>query len=526
MGDDVVLDKSKKVSSTIADNKDDFEISDGGHDAEMEQRIAQELLFLSSQHSMEERRAHNKGRNKLQPRHALEFQSQDGLFDQFARAVCQAGVIPRKELFETWAMALYVHHYFPTVTRTADLACSHGLLSWALLLLSTQGNVNNNNNNLEMPDTSATSSNPHDTNSQAQHLDANNNNQSKRSPSQSLVCIDIHMPKSAERIAAIMLEHWPAFKEYWDFVEGPVEAVEPDSSTLLVGIHACGMLSDKIIQLAMEGNTPLALVPCCHSKKCLSADQSREFLQVLDHNEKAKDDISPTLKKNDLENIHGTMDPINLADFIDSYRIQLLKDAGFHVREVFIPKVFTPKNRILIATPPPANTQDTKSNSANHTKIGEKRQRLSLTTKGQPHWGEPKFTIPLADTEMARQEVQLLAGRVASNLRKKTPPISLCLSLFLPLHLVKMTAGDLQAIVDATIITHQPPSTTTTVTTSLPPQVEAILDDAFWHEESKQYARTFRIYYPGCRTRVQAQEYHRSIRSAIPNSLPGVVVRY
>src|SRR5215468_8470922 len=56
------------------------------------------------------------------------------LFHRVARAVCEAGCLPRKELFEAWEMARRVRRRFRG-GRVVDLAGGHGLLGQALLLL-------------------------------------------------------------------------------------------------------------------------------------------------------------------------------------------------------------------------------------------------------------------------------------------------------------------------------------------------------------------------------------------------------
>ena len=95
-------------------------------------------------------------RKKLRQRHAHLFDNQttddddnntDHLFDQFAKAICMAGVVAQKEVFETWAAAVYIHSSFlsnegnSTIRpkrRVVDVAGGHGLLSWALLLLDDE----------------------------------------------------------------------------------------------------------------------------------------------------------------------------------------------------------------------------------------------------------------------------------------------------------------------------------------------------------------------------------------------------
>src|SRR6478752_4005156 len=58
----------------------------------------------------------------------------DTLFDRLARAVCTAGCLPRKELYESWEVARRTRRRFRG-GRIVDLAAGHGLLAYALLLL-------------------------------------------------------------------------------------------------------------------------------------------------------------------------------------------------------------------------------------------------------------------------------------------------------------------------------------------------------------------------------------------------------
>ncbi|MCW8140914.1 MAG: methyltransferase domain-containing protein, partial [Planctomycetota bacterium] len=58
----------------------------------------------------------------------------DTLFDAVGRVVSEAACLPRKELFEAWAVAKRVHRRL--VGRPiVDLAAGHGLLAHLLLLL-------------------------------------------------------------------------------------------------------------------------------------------------------------------------------------------------------------------------------------------------------------------------------------------------------------------------------------------------------------------------------------------------------
>src|SRR6186713_2549185 len=56
------------------------------------------------------------------------------LFHRVARAVCHAGCLPRKELYEAWEVARRVRRVFRG-GRVVDLAAGHALLAQIMLLL-------------------------------------------------------------------------------------------------------------------------------------------------------------------------------------------------------------------------------------------------------------------------------------------------------------------------------------------------------------------------------------------------------
>ena len=58
----------------------------------------------------------------------------DTLFDRIGRAVCEAGCLPRKELYEAWEVARRARRLFRG-GRVVDLAAGHGLLAHILLIL-------------------------------------------------------------------------------------------------------------------------------------------------------------------------------------------------------------------------------------------------------------------------------------------------------------------------------------------------------------------------------------------------------
>jgi hypothetical protein len=76
---------------------------------------------------------HHGSKNRLMPQHAELFPGET-LFNRVARAVCSAGVLPRKELYECWEVARRVRRKFRG-GRVVDWACGHGLLAHLMLVL-------------------------------------------------------------------------------------------------------------------------------------------------------------------------------------------------------------------------------------------------------------------------------------------------------------------------------------------------------------------------------------------------------
>ena len=182
-------------------------------------------------------------RGKLTGKHAALFAG-NTTFDRLGRALCETGVVPRKELFETWAAALLIQKAFPSTRRIADLAAGHGLLSWCLLLLDDEARG-----------------------AGAGAGNVGGGAEASSAELRSAICVDRRMPGSADVIANAILgefEHGPAgptqLSERWSFVEGDLATVEPHASCLLTSVHACGTLSDYLVEMAISGNASLALV--------------------------------------------------------------------------------------------------------------------------------------------------------------------------------------------------------------------------------------------------------------------------
>lgn len=212
-------------------------------------------------------------RNRLNERLIHTFTG-DTLFDVIARAVCRAGCLPRKELFEAWEVARRVRRRFRG-GRVVDLACGHGLLAQILLLLDDS--------------------------------------------SPEALAVDLRIPKSASTLAASMSDSWPRLQDSIRFIETDLRDVRLHHDDVIVSAHACGGLTDLILDRAVEARARVAVLPCCHD-----------------------------LRDADLGGLEGWMDgPLAM----DAVRVSRLRSQGYRVFTQQIPGDITPKNRLLLAEP-------------------------------------------------------------------------------------------------------------------------------------------------------------------------------
>lgn len=205
--------------------------------------------------------------------HDLGRFGSETLFDRIARAVCAAECVPRKELFESWEVARRVRRRLRG-GRVVDLACGHGLIAHLMLILDD------------------------------------------RSPC--ALAADVQLPPSASRVARSLASTWPRIAERVTLEARTVASVDLDSNDIVVSAHACGALTDEILERAIEAGASLAVLPCCHDAK-----------------------------RNDTGGLEGWMD---VALAIDATRAARLRSRGYVVHTQAIPPEITPKNRLLIAT--------------------------------------------------------------------------------------------------------------------------------------------------------------------------------
>ena len=417
----------------------------------------------------------------------------DMLFDQFAQAVCNAGVVAQKEVFETWASALYIYSSFLSsesancnnikpIHRVADIAGGHGLLAWAFLLLDD-----------EHQRSQAT-----ETESSSQPLTA--------------FCLDVHMPRSAELIHSAMIQQFPHLEKRFDYVEGRLEQLVPHPSCLLASVHACGILSDILVSTAAEQSVPLAVVPCCHSRKEKVLEVASPFAKSL------YDDI--ILSKGIVP---------NLADRLDEARMVALENAGMDVYEVYIPTLFTDKNRLIMAFPIEGRAKSLLITESDHDtpKQPVMRGRMPPLSETSSSIILPKarymkgFSVPCKDDTKSREIVTKLSGKIAANNRKEamhnrnhTKSPQMDISMWLPNEDVGLSEEALTNIIESK---HSNVKCTITK-----------LGSVYVSPDGRK-AQTFRFLYSSSSETVlpfeDAKSMHEELYKLIPVTFPGAECR-
>ena len=197
----------------------------------------------------------------------------DTLFHRVARAVCHVRCLPRKELFEAWEMARRVRRRFRG-GRVIDLGGGHGLLAQIMLLLDD--------------------SSPH------------------------ALVVDTALPASSAKVHETLVRAWPRLAGRITFVAAALEDTDLLASDVVVSCHACGGLTDRVLQRAVSARARVAVLPCCHD---LAGDTGQ---------------------------LTGWVDGPAAVDIVRAMR---LSEHGYRVWTQTIPAEITVKNRLLLGAP-------------------------------------------------------------------------------------------------------------------------------------------------------------------------------
>src|SRR5262249_40914018 len=141
------------------------------------------------------------------------------------------------------------------------------------------------------------------------------------------LAVDTVVPPSAATLHQALVERWPRLAGRFTFVASPVDVVEILPGDIVVSVHACGGLTDVVLELATVARARVGVLPCCH-------------------------DV-------------GAPEPGALSGWwdkalaIDVGRARRVAAQGYHIWTQRIPQDIPPKNRLLIGAPAgaPAHVQ-------------------------------------------------------------------------------------------------------------------------------------------------------------------------
>ena len=232
------------------------------------------LRFFPQLNHLSDQRWLRSNAKLCQKKAAAHFGS-DSLQDTLIRAIADQRILSIKEVMETF-------EFFARTRKTtkaacvADMCCGHGLLG--LLFAVFERKVAR------------------------------------------VVLVDKLEPESRSKLIAVVAGVAPWIVDKVQSHEVKLNVAEEllPANCSIVSAHACGVLSDQCIDIAIRIEGRLAILPCCYPKASCNAPPAVQAAFGL-----------------------------NAAYDID--RTYRLTSAGYLVRWMEIPKVITPMNRILIA---------------------------------------------------------------------------------------------------------------------------------------------------------------------------------
>jgi methyltransferase family protein len=131
--------------------------------------------------------------------------------------------------------------------------------------------------------------------------------------------VDKMLPVSRTTLHEALVRAWPRLSARVTFVECELDSVDIMSTDVVVSSHACGRLTDVVLDRAAAARARVAVLPCCHD---LASPAARDLSGWIDG-----------------------------AAAIDVERAVRLRQRGYKIRAQTIPAGITPKNRLLIGEP-------------------------------------------------------------------------------------------------------------------------------------------------------------------------------
>jgi hypothetical protein len=136
------------------------------------------------------------------------------------------------------------------------------------------------------------------------------------------IVVDTALPASGAALGDALAEAWPRLRGRITFVGASLDQVEILPSDVVVSSHACGALTDRVLERAAAARARVAVLPCCHHLGADAGTDARALAAWVDG---------------------------SLA--IDIARALRLQRAGYRIWTQTIPAEITPKNRLLLGAP-------------------------------------------------------------------------------------------------------------------------------------------------------------------------------
>jgi hypothetical protein len=131
--------------------------------------------------------------------------------------------------------------------------------------------------------------------------------------------VDKTLPPSGAKLHETLVKAWPRLDRRIVFVERALEEAEIFGTDVVVSSHACGDLTDRVLDRAAAARARVAVLPCCHDFATCDAGALSGW-------------IAPPLA-------------------IDVLRAVRLEQQGYRIWTQTIPADITPKNRLLLGAP-------------------------------------------------------------------------------------------------------------------------------------------------------------------------------
>ena len=96
------------------------------------------------------------------------------------------------------------------------------------------------------------------------------------------------------------------------------------ANSLVVAVHACGVLTDRVIEKAVLTRNPFAVMPCCYRNRMSSLKPSSNHSLPVSYSRK---------------------------DYYDALRMEYAKERGYRTEMRAIDRRITPMNQVIIGAP-------------------------------------------------------------------------------------------------------------------------------------------------------------------------------